>query len=154
MSFKVKIPQIKLNEWCAALEGGAYAQGAGTLCAARADAWEEFKPLRDLIEDNEYDDDGRVPTQFQFCCLGVLADVMGVPRLEIAGQTLDDICTKWDVCPATWLGPYECDVDQESLQFVLAQMNDGHRAGCEWVRKPSSFAEIAAWIRENVEGAE
>lgn len=161
MQFKVSIPQIKLNEWVAALESGDYAQGQSTLCAARSSDYAEFKPISEFREEHDYE--GAPPAaEFQFCCLGVLAEVMGIPRLEIAGQTLDDLETTYPTCPSAWLGTYEAsndpdqDTDEENrtLQFILAQMNDGHRVCGEWKRKPASFAEIAAWIRNNVEGAQ
>lgn len=160
MKFKVNLPQIKLNQWVAALESGDYAQGKHTLCAARADG-DEFKPMSEFKEDHDY---GGAPaaTEFQFCCLGVLAEVMGVNRFEIEGQILDDLVTTYPMCPSMWLGTYETsdDPDQDTdennrtLQFTLAQMNDGALAGVYPPTEPKSFAEIAQWIREHVEGAE
>lgn len=159
MKFKVNIPQIKVNEWCAALTGGAYIQGKETLCSARTYATDEFKPLAEFREDIEHGHEVTDVTEYRHCCLGVLAEVMGVPRYDLGGQTLDDILTDVNICPSTWLGPWEAeahsvtDEHNRTLQSILASMNDGWKNdGIVAKVEPHTFEQIAEWIREHVEG--
>lgn len=133
--------QIK-KDWIAALRSDKYKQGRGTL---------------------QSDDQ-------KFCCLGVLADVMGLEWQERGGETgltydpdYDDI-EENELCTGS-LPQYVCErVDfHDDQQQALIKLNDGTKMtsvtlstpespydkGYAEGFEPKSFAYIANYIEEN-----
>lgn len=98
------------KKWVKALRSGEYGQGSGLL-----------------------HDKGK------FCCLGVLADVMGI--LD-GGLVYDDAGRCYNgMLPGNRVGGVDPDV-----QGILVSMNDNH----DPLQGPASFHDIADFIEKNL----
>lgn len=122
------------QKWIGALRGGQYQQGTGQLKGYRTDHYDEDE--NHVLEDPEY------------CCLGLLAEVAGLPVESYSGEAFLGDCNPLDTCG---LGsekgdPSDPDYSSEdpgthtTIQRKLAAMNDNGK----------SFAEIADWIEANI----
>lgn len=116
-------PQIK-QKWLEALRGGAYDQGTGQLC-----------------------EKGYRSETYSWCCLGVLAHVLGVDSKDLVDKdTLtainrDDLLGPWNESGKPH-APFFADNPESltTIQRKLAAMND----------TGESFPEIANWIEANL----
>lgn len=110
------------QQWLDALRSGEYEQGEGELCT---------------------DNDGRL----EYCCLGVLARVVGFDpyRLEnvadLSDIGRDDLLGPWSTPGESNIYEGTDEKTHVTVQRKLAAMNDHGR---------KSFAEIADWIEANV----
>lgn len=117
---KVNLTKEQLNEWTRRLRSGDYEQGYGYLCATK-----------------DYPDSKKLT----YCCLGVLADQLGLLDHIREDRLVFDT---WALANdnATNLPDELIDLNTQS---ELTLMNDnGHR----------SFSEIADWIDGNLQGSD
>ena len=129
-----KLPKGLKKKWVNALRSGKYLQGPDAL----------------LEEHHVYDDDGRHQgIEKRYCCLGVLADVCGIPENETMGVGLLDGRTWVSELPDSWKEPVfnneeivysaeriEVNGDKRTIQGVLSVYND----------RGKSFKWIASFI--------
>lgn len=116
------------DKWTAALRSGQYRQCSEALC--------KFARSEDEYGEEVVDEDSA-----KFCCLGVLGDILGVDRHELAKHsTLSDI--KRDDLLGPWGENFESSVPASwsTVQQQLAGKNDND----------VKFPEIADWIEANV----
>ena len=104
------------DKWTAALRSSNYRQGKGALNKRN-----------------------------RFCCLGVLCDVMGMPKVKsLNGAWSYD--GKTTMIDNVHLMPRDGTTKAFDLKWKLADMNDGVGEG----NKRFTFPEIADWIEANV----
>jgi hypothetical protein len=111
------IDQETKDKWIAALRSGNYKQGK-----------------TQLRRDDE--------TGSEFCCLGVLCEVMGKETCTSYGLGTEAYLFSWpDGAPRKFTVSLPFDVIDETTQYSLMEFNDD----CAW-----SFSMIADWIEENI----
>jgi hypothetical protein len=108
----MNIDKQTLNAWTEALESGEYVQGSGCL---RYDSY-----------------DGDTLVGSQFCCLGVLADIMGIEFDTADEEGHEDNADAYDDFSRALHGVHINSVD-------LIEMND---------EGETSFVEISNFIKE------
>ena len=109
-------PLIK-ERWCAALESGDYEQGSYF-----------------LVKDNTY-----------FCCLGVLCDILDIPRTDVIGTVHGHFAGESEALPRLAMdmaGLTEANphITTDDGVTTLAELNDSGLY---------TFADIAAEIRKS-----
>lgn len=116
----VKMDPVLKAQWVEALRSGTYGQCTGTL--RRGD---------------------------DFCCLGVLADLVPERKwINAATKRMERVVLPGDFTGSRFINLPKFLVSEEA-QATLMPMNDGDDAHNPPIRK-QSFAEIADWIEENL----
>ncbi len=123
-----KLPARFKAKWVAALRSGKYKQGSESLQTFAFDYKTET-----------------YSGEASYCCLGVAADLCGVPAAKMKGTAMLKYGVFEDFgVPEALLGDFTAD-NPKHLPTKLAKMNDGADG-----KKRQSFKQIANWIERNL----